>query len=503
MKKIVKNYNNLIKKTIFKLQNKTTLFKLQHKKNNKFIISSFNKYLITFFGLLFFYLFYLLIPLLYGKGWIQSNIESKFINEFKIELSSSADISYRILPAPHFLIKNSKILLNGSKNQKSIADIKNLKVFISQKNFFDKEKMNLTKVFINDANFSLLKNDIEALNEFINNKFSNKKIKINDSNIFLRDNLNEVISIIKIRKAVLFYDNEKLLNSFNLKGEAFAVPFIFDFENKIDSVNEKRINFQAKSLKLNIFNRSTNENNNSNTGENIISFLNSKIKTNYKIKNKLIIFKSDTSNKNISKINYTGKLSINPFDLDLDINLGKYKVSQLFKPNSILEEFIKSGLLFNENISVRTLVNIEATKKNKIFNEVKLELRVLNGKISFDKSLFINNNIGSIEVSNSDLLLENDKLILTANLSIDIKNTDRLYSFLNTNKRLRKDIKNIKLNIIYDFLSNEIAFKNIMIDGNKVSDQFYNIAEGFSDNNSNNLTKSRRLLNELIGLYEG
>ena len=128
---------------------------------------------------------------------------------------------------------------------------------------------------------------------------------------------------------------------------------------------------------------------------------------------------------------------------------------------------------------------------------------ILNGKISFDNSIFINNNIGLIEVSNSDLFLENDKLILTSNLSIDIKDTDELFSFLNTNKKSRKNIKNIKLNIIYDFLSNEIAFKNIKIDDNKVSDQFYNIAEGFSDNNFNNLTKSRRLLNELIGLYEG
>ena len=101
------------------------------------------------------------------------------------------------------------------------------------------------------------------------------------------------------------------------------------------------------------------------------------------------------------------------------------------------------------------------------------------------------------------IYLENDKLILTANLSIDIKNTDRLYSFLNTNKRLRKNIKNIKLNIIYDFLSNEIIFKNIKIDDNEVSDQFLNIVEGFNDNNFNNLTKSRKLLNELINLYAG
>ena len=108
-----------------------------------------------------------------------------------------------------------------------------------------------------------------------------------------------------------------------------------------------------------------------------------------------------------------------------------------------------------------------------------------------------------MEIFNSNLFLENDKLILTANLSIDIKDIDRLYSFLSTNKRLRKDIKNIKLNIIYDFLSNQIELKNIKINDNDVSSQFNNISEGFIDINSNNLTKSRKLLNELINLYDG
>ena len=172
---------------------------------------------------------------------------------------------------------------------------------------------------------------------------------------------------------------------------------------------------------------------------------------------------------------------------------------------------VKNNLSFSKNKSllktsikpILLLVNIKSTKRDKIFNEAKIELRVLNGKISFDNSVFINNNIGLIEVSKSDLFLENDKLILSADLSIDIKNIDRLYSFLNTNKRLRKNIKNIKLNIIYDSLSNEIVFKNIKIDDNRVSDQFLNIVEGFNDNNSNNLTKSRKLLNELINLYEG
>ena len=98
MKQIVKKFNNIVKKTIFKVQNKT---------NNNFHISSFNKYLITFIASLFIYLFYLLTPLLYNKEWVQTNIESKILNTFKLDISTSADISYRILPSPHFLINRT------------------------------------------------------------------------------------------------------------------------------------------------------------------------------------------------------------------------------------------------------------------------------------------------------------------------------------------------------------------------------------------------------------
>ena len=95
MKNHIKNFNNLIKNTIFKVQNKT---------NNNFQISNFNKCIITFICLLFFYLFYLSIPVLYDKKWVQNNIESTLLKEFKINFNTSSDVSYRILPKPHFLI---------------------------------------------------------------------------------------------------------------------------------------------------------------------------------------------------------------------------------------------------------------------------------------------------------------------------------------------------------------------------------------------------------------
>jgi hypothetical protein len=483
MKKIVKNFNNFIKKTIFKVENKT---------NDKFHVSKFSKYIIAVIAVLFIYIFYLSIPLLYDKNWVQNKIVTKLSDEFDVNLSNSFDISYRILPKPHYLIKDTKTTL---------ADIKYLTVYISQNNFFNKDSIKISEVVLKEANFSLLKGNFKTLYKDSENKFSKKKIKINNSNIFFKDNLNELISIIKISNAFLFFDEKNLFNSFNLKGEIFNIPFELNYQNTINL--KKKIKIKAPNLKVKIINEFFKKDEDSNSGMNNITILNSSINTKYSIKDQLVIFQSDGSKTFNPKIDYNGQLTINPFDLNLKINLDDYKISNLLVPNSIINEFFKSGLIFNENISVNTLVNIKSKKKDKFFNEAKLELRVLNGKISFDKSVFINKDIGLIEVSNSDLFLENDKLTLTANLSIDIKNTDRLYSFLNTSKKLRKDIKNIKLNIIYDFFGNEITFKNIMIDDNKMNDQFYNIVEGFNDNNSNNLTKSRRLLNELIGIYEG
>ncbi len=493
MKQIVKNFNNLINKTIFNVQNKT---------NNKLRISSFNKYLITFISLLFLYLFYLLIPLLYDKDWVQNNIESKILDEFKINISSSANISYRILPSPHFLIKDSKILLNN-KDKKSIANVKNLKVFLSQKKFFNKEKMIFTKLIINDANFSLLRSEVKILNDYSNNQLSNKKIRIDNSNIFFKDNLNEIIAIVKIKEATLFYDDKKQLNLFNLNGSVFGASFIFDLKSRNDSFKTKEVNFKVKSLKLNIFNESIVENINSNSGKNIISFFNNTIKTKYNVKEKLITFTSDSTRLNSSKIDYRGELSINPFDLDLDINLGEYKIFQLLNINSILKEFIKTGLLFNENLSLDVSINAKIKARDQIFQSTQINFNIVNGKLNLNDTIFINDKIGLLKLANSNLFIENNRLILNTDILIDVKDSMSLFSFLNTNKKSRNKFKSALINLDYDFLTNQIEFNNVKIDNKEVSDQFLNIIDDFKDNNSNNLIKSRRLINKLLSIYEG
>jgi len=483
MQKIVKIFNNFIKKTIFKVENKT---------NDKFHVSAFNKYIIAIIGILFIYIFYLLIPLLYDKKWVQNKMIGELNAEFNINLSNLSDISYRILPKPHYLIKDTKT---------TSAEIENLSIFISQNSFFNKDSIEITEVLIEKANFSLLNDNFKMLYKTSDDKFSKSKIKINNSNIFFKNNLNEVISIIKISNAILFFDEKNLLNLFDLKGEIFNIAFNLKYQNILDK--QKKIEIKVPNLKLYVINEILKTDEELSIGTSNISILSSSINTKYSINDQILMFQSNSSRVYNSKIDYSGQLSINPFDLDFKVDLIDYKISNLFKPNSVISEFIKSGLLFNENISVHTLVNINSKIKDEIFNNAKIEFKILNGKINFDNTIFVNENIGLLKVSNSDLFLKNDKLILIADLAFDIKNNDELFSFLNTNKKSRKNIKDIKFNIIYDLLSNQIEFKNIKINDNEVGNQIENIVEGFIDNNSNNLTKSRRLLNEMINLYEG
>ena len=406
-KKIVKYFDSIVERTIFKLVDKTNNF---FSKNSK--VSNFNKVLIAFISLLFVYLFYLSIPTLYNKTWLQNTVEKKLVEDFKVNFSTSSNISYYILPTPHFLIKDAKIFKDKIENTNSLAEIKNLKVFVSQKNFFDKEKIYINEVVIDDANFSLLKNDFKLLNDISNKKFSNKEIKIINSNIFFKNNSNETISIIRISKAFLFFDSLKLLNLFKMNGEVFNIPFVFDLNKEINSSQNKKINIKANKLKLKIFNSSNKSSKNSTNGSNMISIRNHKIFTEYNIKKNIINFRSVNSRIKNSKIDYKGQLSFNPFDLKLDVDLENYRLSKLLDVDSIMSEFIKTKLLFNENISVSSSITTKSEVKEEIFDSSKINLNIINGEINFDKTKFINEKIGSLELENSKLFFEGNQLIL-------------------------------------------------------------------------------------------
>ena len=285
-------------------------------------------------------------------------------------------------------------------------------------------------------------------------------------------------------------------------GKIFNVPFTLNYKSQHGLDVYEEIYFNFKSLNLNIFNKSQN-NNNFISGDSIISFFNSTINTKYDIKEKLIIFESNKSRVNNAQVNYKGELSINPFDLGLEIYLNNQSISKFFNINLVLIEFIKSGLLFNDNISINTSTTISSTSKNEIFQNAKINFNIFNGKINLNKTKLINDDIGSLELSNSNLFIINNQLIFNSDILINIKNPDRIFSLLNTSKTSRKVFKNISINLNYNFFNNQIEFDNVKIDDKDVNIELLRIIEGFKNNDLNNFNKSRRLLNELLKVYAG
>ena len=427
-------------------------------------ISNINIIVITFISLLFIYLFYLSIPTLYNKAWIQTKLENQLLEKFKINFSTSYDISYHILPSPHFLIKNSKMFRNNDEKMQKLAEIKKLKIFINQSNFFNKETIVVKKLLIDDANFSFFKEDLIFIKERSHKKFSNKNIFINNSKIFFKSSEDETITIIKVKQALLFYDEIKKINQLKLKGEIFNLPFVFNLNKEFFEQKKSLITMEIKKLKLKIFNESK-ITNDLVDGLINLSLFNLKNKTKYSIDKNLIIFGSNNSQPKNSNLNYEGEISFKPFDFNVNINLKEYNLPKLFDVDSIIFALIQSELLFNENVTANIVVKIDSNKNSEIFKSSIVNLNIINNKINFNNTKLINKKIGFAELKNSNLFIENNKLILNTDIEINIENTKKLFSFFLTPKNSRKKIKKILINLDYNFLEKQLNINNLKIDG--------------------------------------
>ena len=114
-------------------------------------------------SLFFLYLLYLSIPSLYDSGRVQKDLYNNLVNEFGLNLSLSSDLTYRILPKPHFHIKDSKIFSDRNEVLDEIGEIKDVKVFISQKNFFDKKRVHIKEIVLSSANFFFKRENINFI----------------------------------------------------------------------------------------------------------------------------------------------------------------------------------------------------------------------------------------------------------------------------------------------------------------------------------------------------
>ncbi len=456
-------------------------------------------------AIFFIYLLYLSIPSLYDTGRVQKDLTNKLLKDFSLNFSLSTDITYRILPQPHFSIKDSKLFYKESNVANDIGEIKELKVFISQHNFFNKEKIYIKKIELNKANFFFKRKDFSFLKSFLNKKFSEKNIKIKKSKFFYNDSSGNVVFIYTTNQTNIFKSDEDVQNLFESNGEIFNIPTNIFWSKDLETKNES-LKINTKKVFFNLINKSI-FNGDRLEHENILNIASGRFKTKYEIKEKNIKIKSEKSSIKNIPISYEGKINFKPFSFSLNINSKEINFLYLLKNSFILNEIILSNALNQKSLNGRINIKSDKLTKNKIFEKLNLNINFDEGKINLNNSQFISNKIGKMELFNSYFLEKDKKIFFEGTLRFKVNKTKEFYKILLVPKKKRKDFEKIDFNFSYDLTDKYANINNIIFyskKGKKInSEKIDDIVENNIDNQYNilNFNSLKNFLKKIFYIY--
>ena len=156
--------NKVLKKTNSFLENTKKLVKFENLK--KKILEKYYKikaknfkinYSLFFISIIFFwYLIYLSFPGILHNKSDQSYFTKILKDQYDLEFSLTPEISYSILPKPHFQISDVIIFNKQDDYQKEVAQVKKLRIFLKQENFLKKKKLKIKSVELFETNFFII-----------------------------------------------------------------------------------------------------------------------------------------------------------------------------------------------------------------------------------------------------------------------------------------------------------------------------------------------------------
>tara|TARA_A100000164_G_C21938499_1_gene789344 strand:+ start:2066 stop:3526 length:1461 start_codon:yes stop_codon:yes gene_type:complete len=439
--------------------------------------------------IIFFSVFvHLSTPAFYKDSWVKEIVKNQFEKELNFKIKFSDKLNYAIFPIPHFSFKDVKFL----SNERNLAKIENLKVYLTFNKFLDKYKMNIQNVTIKNAKFDLYKKDLGNLVDFFNKKINEKKFIISDSKVFLKNNEDDIYSIISINKSNSYYDNLELINRLDLNGEIFNNSFKLILKNNF---NEKKSNIDLVLNKLNKrFINSIDFTNQKKIGN--LSYLDARKKYNTKYILDKDVLKFNSDEKVGDDFFYSGFVNLSPFSSNLKINLKSINLSKLLNNESFFLETLKSNIFANENLNFNVSIKSRNVSDHRRLKNLNLNINYENQLLNFNQSNLILENILLINLIDSEFKTTKKKQYFLGEFEIIIKDYSNLYSFFQTKKEFRKAIGSINFLIKYDFLTNRLSLERLSID-NKTNDNVQRVIEQFNQENKflKNRTDLRNLFN--------
>ena len=460
-------FSSLTRKTFF------YFVRLKFMKNSKVRISVFNRYLILLIVILFSSLFYLSTPSLYNYVTLQKELTEKLLKEFNLNTALSANINYKILPSPNFEISNVLLITNKNNKFDEYAQIKKMKIYISTKNLQNQKQIEIKNIVISEANFNIDENSYDYINNYLKNKISNKKIQIKKSKIFFRENNDEkeVIALSSLNKSKIFYDEKNYNNKITIDGSVYNTRYKLNLSRNIYKKNITNISINLKKLKTKIENKFIEDLDKKNTynGETYINFLGSEINTKYQVVDQNFTIYSKNSKINNKNISFKGNIIFSPFDSNIDASVESINVIKTIANLSKLKNLLDEKILLNKNINVNILLSIDSLKGIKIFDSAVINLRIINGKLMLNNSVFISDKIGKMFFLDSVLESVDKKQIFKSKILFEINNQKKFFQKLQIPKTSRINLNNIYFEIEKDLHLDEIIINKLMLNTKTVS----------------------------------
>ena len=450
----------------------------------------------------FLYLLYLSIPGIVMSENIQKELEEKLKKEYNLDFVLTPDIDYSILPKPHYIVKDVVIFTEKTGYQKEFSQIKRLKIFINQNNFF---KMNniIKKVEIKDANFFIENSDFKFINNFLDNGFSKKSIKILKSKIFYKSNEGQIVTFFTLENILISHDELKKENSLISKGKIFNIPFTFDWKYD-ENLNEKTTKVRLNPLKLNLLNKSK-------SGDKVknlkINFKRSKLNTDYFLEKNSVIIKSNRSFLGTNKFDYNGKINLDPFDFQIESKIQKFDLKKIIPNKNMLDEIFSQEFLLNENFNGRLAIKSDNLNNGSFFNEILINSNYVGEKIELSNSKLLNKKIGSLNLDYGNIYLEENDIFFKGKFSFEIFDKNKFYRKFLVSKKNQKDLEKVYFGLIYNLskFDAKIFFISLNEDKPEMSDNLDNLIYSFNNNSItvNNWISLRSFINKILSSYPG
>ena len=276
-------------------------------------------------------------------------------------------------------------MLNLFLNERDLAQIELVKVYLTFSKFLDKNKMNIQNVVIKKAKFNFFKEDLKNLVNFFNKKINDKKITILNSKIFLKDEDEDIYSIISINKSQSIYNKIEAINNLDVDGEIFNNSFKLNLKNNFlgsrsnldlvfDKLNKKFVNYiDFKNKKI----------------EGNLSYFDARKKydTAYTFHNDILKFYSNE--KVGDKTFYSGIINFSPFSSKLKINLKSINLKNLISNDSLFLEILKSNIFMNENLNFNIEVKSKNISNHRKLKNLNLNINYENQLLNFNQSNFV------------------------------------------------------------------------------------------------------------------